>query len=64
MRLIMDIVRDEVILKINRMIGGYIVARDRPGHFECICNYLEYAINTKHITDKEYEDYLHKIIIG
>ncbi len=63
-KLIMDNIRNEVLLKINRMINGYIVARDRPGHFDCICNYLEYANSNKHITNKEYEAYLRKVSIG
>ncbi len=63
-RFIMDKARDEVLLKIIRMINGYIVAKDRPGHFDCICNYLEYANNNKHITNEEYEAYLRKVSIG
>ncbi len=60
----MNKTRDEVLLKINRMVDGYIAAKDRPGHFDCICNYLEYANNNKHITNEEYEAYLHRISIG
>ncbi len=60
----MDKARDEVILKINRMINGYITAKDRPGHFDCICNYLEYANSNKHITNKEYEAYLRKVSVS
>ncbi len=60
----MSTTRDEVLLKINRMIDGYVAAKDRPGHFNCVCNYLEHANNNKHITNKEYEDYLHRVCIG